>query len=115
MGRNVRERRQDVRRKVRLPVVVELDAEQRPVECETLDLSLGGARVRASDRLPEGPVVLVLTAQEDDALLVAFGDVVEEIAATDGGIEARLRFHAMRPGAQSRLARLLAGFDQSAG
>ena len=111
MGRNVRERRRDVRRQVQLPLVIETDPAAKPVPCETIDLSVGGARVRSDRRLREGPVVVVLTVHDDDALLVAFGDVVEEVAGRDGGVEARVRFQAMRPGARSRLARLIAGVD----
>ena len=94
---------------MRLPVVVEVDADQRPLECESVDVSLGGVRLRSSAPVPEGPVVVVLTVH-DDALLVAFGDVLD---VSDG--EARVRFQAMRPGARGRLARLLAGVDREPG
>jgi hypothetical protein len=102
------DRRRHPRRAVNLPVVV-VAPDGAAVPCESMDVSLGGMRVRGADRLPLGRVRVIL-----DEMLALEGDVIEElIDVSSGQVTARIAF---TPGPAALEAELteLASLDAAA-
>lgn len=83
------DRRLHQRRAVRHPLALEIDGASIP--CESVDVSVGGMKVRSSSRIPVGPTDVVISA--DDESLALRGEVVEAlIDASTGEIFARIVF-----------------------
>lgn len=81
------ERRRHPRRACEVPVTL-LPAGGAPLACESVDLSVGGVRLRRNGRIPVGPVLVVI----DDTLSVEANVVEELIDATTGEVTARVVF-----------------------
>ena len=107
------ERRAYPRKPLHLAVHVETASDDHALECETVDLSLGGTRLRAPERLPIGRVVLVFVQQRHDEIpLVLRGEVLDEwVDLSSGFVEARIHFLDLRDSAVERLAYVLETID----
>ena len=85
------DRRLHPRRAVRQTLTLE-PAGGSSITCESVDVSVGGMKVRSRTRIPLGPADVVISADGDDVLSL-HGDVVEEIIdASTGEITARIVF-----------------------
>lgn len=98
------ERRQYPRRACRLPIVIVCDGVAAPIACETVDLSVGGVRVRAWSRIPIGSCQLSI--DPPDGLSFA-GQVLDEtIDMATGAVTARIAFGYAPAAARARLGAL---------
>ena len=99
------DRRLHPRRAVRHPVELET-ADGLSIRCESVDVSVGGMKVRSASRIPLGPADVVISA-EGDAVLALRGEVVEELLdVSTGEIFARIVFEPAPPAALERVAAL---------
>lgn len=64
------------------------------IAAESIDVSIGGMRVRSSSRVPLGACDVVLSADADDRLVVRASVVEEVIDASTGEVTARVVFDA---------------------
>lgn len=87
------DRRAHPRRRVRHPVSLETTGGT-SIRCETVDVSVGGMRVRASSQVPLGACDVVISTDGEDILALQ-GDVVEQLIDVDTGeLTARIVFRA---------------------
>ena len=102
------ERRVHPRRTLRHPVTLETP-DGAAIACESVDVSIGGMRIRSSSRVPLGSCDIIVSAVGDDVLALQ-GEVVEEIIdASTGEITARIVF---LPAPMTSLERVVALPDQ---
>lgn len=102
------DRRVHPRRTLRHQVTLETP-DGPPIACESVDVSIGGMRIRSSSRVPLGRCDVIVSADGDD-LLALHGEVVEEIIdASTGEITARIVFLS---GPSTALERVVALPDQ---
>jgi hypothetical protein len=95
------DRRQHPRRACRLPVVI-VGPDGGHVVCDSVDVSVGGMRVVGDERMPVGPVDVVI-----DELLALHGEVVEEIFDLPSGrVTARIVFASATPATTAELVAL---------
>ena len=99
------DRRLHPRRVVCHPVTL-VSADGLLTQCESLDVSVGGMKIRSASRIHVGPADVVISAAGDDTLSL-HGDVVEEIIdATTGDSTARIVFRQAPAAAIERVVAL---------
>ena len=85
------ERRRHPRYERRYPLTLE-SPDRASIQCESVDVSVGGMRIRSQSRIPLGPCDLVISAAGDDTLAL-HGEVLEEVIdASTGEVTARIVF-----------------------
>ena len=100
----VQERRRHERRAVSVPVSVQGDDWHGAVTCESLDVSVGGMRLRSREALPDGRCVVVI-----DSSVALVGVVLESVIdIATGEVLSRVRFAETPPAAKRRLIDLTA-------
>jgi hypothetical protein len=85
------DRRRHPRQQSHHPLVIEMMRDGELIPCDSLDVSIGGMRVRAMEPVPLGPCDIVVFADTEDPLIL-MGEVLEIVESTAEQTIARIVF-----------------------